>query len=116
MKNNLLEIPISAMPYLKVPMGLLWINAMSFNTFRFFLERIAFPDLIVLYLHPFDLIETKSKRDFGFIINKWYSFKSNKVKYTLESLLRYWKDADRKFVLLKDVAEELRYELTNVEC
>lgn len=102
MKNNLLEIPISTMPYLKVPMGLLWINAIGFSTFRLLSERIKLANMIVLYLHPFDLIEAKSKKDFGFIITKWYNFKQNRVKYTLESLLKYWK-GDREFLVLKEV-------------
>jgi peptidoglycan/xylan/chitin deacetylase (PgdA/CDA1 family) len=102
MKNNLLEIPISTMPYLKVPMGLLWINAMGFNTFRFLSERIKFADMIILYLHPFDLIEDKSKKDFGFTITKWYNFRLNKVKDTLESLLNYWKEENIKFITLKE--------------
>ena len=102
MKNNLLEIPISTMPYLKVPMGLLWINAMGFSMFGFLSERIKFADMIILYLHPFDLIETKSKKDFWFIINKWYKLRQNKVKYTLESLLRYWKEDNTRFLTLKD--------------
>ena len=105
-KNNLLEMPISTMPYLKVPMGLLWINAMGFSIFRFLSERIEFPEMIVLYLHPFDLIETKSKKDFGFIINRWYNHRQNKVKYTLESVLNYWKGGNRKFVVLSDVLEK----------
>lgn len=105
MKTNLLEIPISAIPYLRVPMGLLWINAMGFSTFRLLSERIKFTDMIVLYLHPFDLIESKSKKDFGFIVNRWYNFKQNRVKCTLESLLNYWK-GNREFLVLGNILEE----------
>ena len=102
-KNNLLEIPISAIPYLRVPMGLLWINAMGFSTFRLLSERINLYDLIVFYMHPFDLVKTKSKKDFGFIINRWYSYRQNKVKYTLESVLNYWTDDDINFLTLKEL-------------
>ena len=105
-RNNLLEIPISAIPYLRVPMGLQWINAMGFSMFRFLAEKIEFADMIVLYMHPFDLVETKSKQDFGFIINRWYNLRSNKVKNTLESVLNYWKGGNRKFVVLSDVLEK----------
>lgn len=102
MKNDLLEMPISTMPYLKVPMGLLWINAMGFSIFRFLSERIKFTDMMVLYLHPFDLMDGKSKKDFGVIITKWYNFKQNRVKYTLESLLNYWKENNTKFLTLTE--------------
>ena len=112
-KNNLLEIPISTIPYIRLPLGLLWINAMGFITFRFLSERIKFTDMIVLYLHPFDLIEAKSKKDFGFFINRWYNFRSSKVKCTLESLLNYWK-GNREFVLLKDVAEAEQLKILEV--
>ena len=109
MKNNLLEIPISTMPYLRVPMGLLWINAMGFNTFRLLSERIKFTDMIVLFLHPFDLIDGKSKKDFGFIITKWYNFKQNRVKCTLESLLTYWK-GNREFLVLENILQKEKEE------
>ena len=105
MKNTLLEIPISAMPFLKVPMGLLWINAMGLSTFRFLSERIKLANMIVLYLHPFDLIDGKSKKDFGFIITKWYNLRQSKVKYTLESLLKYWKGS-REFLALENILEK----------
>ena len=105
MKNNLLEIPVSAMPYLRVPMGFLWINAMGFSTFKFLSERIKFEDMFVFYMHPFDLVETKAKKDFGVVINKWYNLRLNKVKHTLESLLNYWK-GNMEFVVLENIWEK----------
>ena len=101
-KNGILEIPISTMPYIRLPLGLLWINAMGFSMFKLLSERIKFADMIVFYLHPFDLIGSKSKKDFGFFVNRWYNYRSNKVKYTLESLLGYCK-SNRKFMLLKNI-------------
>lgn len=108
-KNNLLEIPIATMPYLKVPMGLLWINAMGFSMFRFLSERIKFADMIVFYMHPFDLIEAKSKKDFGFGITKWYNYKKSSVKGTFETLLTCWKNSGRNFISLKDLVKEKGY-------
>lgn len=103
LKGRLVEFPVSTMPYIKLPFGLLWINAIGFSTFRFLSERIEFPNTIVFYLHPFDLIEAKSKKDFGFIINRWYAYKSNKVRYTLESLFKYWKENNKKFLTLREI-------------
>jgi len=102
-KNGILEIPISTMPYIRLPMGLLWINAMGFNMFKFLVERIELPDRIVLYLHPFDLIGSKSKKDFGFFVNRWYNYRTSSVKGTLITVLNYWKNRKRNFICLKDI-------------
>lgn len=103
MKSNLLGIPISTMPYLKVPLGLLWINAMGFNMFRFLLKGTESPNPVILYLHPFDLIQNKSKSDFGFLINRWYNYRSHSTRNTLELIIKYWNREGRKFIMLKEL-------------
>jgi len=105
-RNSILEIPISTMPHLKVPMGLLWINAMGFNVFRFLIERLKLPDTIVLYVHPFDLIVDKPKNDFGFLLNRWYNYKTGSTKDTLISILDYLKNKNREFICLKDILSQ----------
>ena len=102
-KNGMLEIPISTIPYIRLPLGLLWINVMGLSTFRFLIERIKIPNTIVLYLHPFDLIGSKSKNDFGFFVNRWYNYKTSSTKDTLISLLDYFKHKNREFTSLRDV-------------
>lgn len=87
-KDGLWEIPIPSMPYIGVPMGLLWINAIGFNVFRFLLERSE-RDTIIIYLHPFDLIENKSKTDCNLIIKRWYNFKSGNANMTFEQIISY---------------------------
>lgn len=105
-KNSILEIPISTMPYIRLPLGLLWINAMGFSTFSFLIKTIKFSDPIVLYLHPFDLIVNKSKNDFGFFVNKWYNYKTRSVKDTLMSVLDYGKNKNKEFICLKDILSQ----------
>lgn len=105
-KNGILEIPISTIPYIMLPLGLLWINAMGFSTFRFLIKPIKLPDPIVLYLHPFDLIVNKSKNDFGFFVNRWYNYKTRSVKDTLISVLDYWKNKNKEFICLKDILSQ----------
>ena len=102
-KNDILEIPISTLPYLKVPMGLLWINAIGFGRFRFLAERMRLPEIIVLYMHPFDLVQNKSKNDFGFLVNRWYTYKTDTTRHTLISILDYLKSKNREFICLRDL-------------
>ena len=104
-KNGILEIPISTMPYIRVPMGLLWINAMGVNMFRFLLKRAKSPNPITLYLHPFDLLQTKSKSNFGFFVTRWYNYKSHSTKKTLELLIKYWDREDGRFITVKELLQ-----------
>ncbi len=102
-RDRLWEIPIPSMPYLGIPMGLLWINAIGFNAFRFLLEKSERDDIII-YLHPFDLIENKSKSNYNFIIKNWYNFKKNKVKITFEQIITYLAN-QTKFITMKELIE-----------
>lgn len=104
LKNGLLEIPISCLPYLRIPFGLLWINAIGFGRFKIFLNAVKLPNHITIFLHPFDLLQKKSRsREFGFFVIRWYNYKQQGVNESLKSLIKYWMDKKRKFILLKDV-------------
>lgn len=103
LENGLLEIPVSSIPYIRIPLGLRWINLVGFATFKFLLEKLALPQPIVLYLHPFDLIHSSGNPKISFIVKKWYSYKAHNTRKTLEQILSYWKAKGVKFVLLKEV-------------
>ena len=103
LKNDLLEIPISCLPYFRIPFGLLWINTIGFGGFKLFLNATKFPNHITIFLHPFDLLQRKSRsEDFGFFVNHWYNYKQQGVSETLKSLTKYYIDKKRKFILLKE--------------
>ena len=104
LKKGLLEIPISCLPYLRIPFGLLWINAIGFGRFKIFLNAVKLPNHITIFLHPFDLLQKKSRsREFDFFVTRWYNYKQQGVNESLKSLIKYWMDKKRKFILLKDV-------------
>jgi peptidoglycan/xylan/chitin deacetylase (PgdA/CDA1 family) len=109
LKNGLLEIPVSAMPYIKIPFGLRWVNVVGFTTFKFLLETFTLPQAIIFYLHPFDVIDPANHPELNkqlkyFIIKRWYLYKSDSVRDTLKQILNYWKKKDEKFILLKDIS------------
>ena len=109
LKNGLFEIPVSAMPYIKIPFGLRWVNVVGFTTFKFLLETFTLPQKMVFYLHPFDVIDPANHPELNkqlkyFIIKRWYLYKVNTVRDTLKQILNYWKEKDEEFILLKDIS------------
>jgi len=100
------EIPVTNLPFVGFPMGLLWINAMGFGMFKWLFEKLEFSDTIVFYLHPFDLLACKPDRDPGFVIKEWYGYKSNKAQATLNRLISYWKSQKVRFRVLRDIVTE----------
>jgi len=102
-KKCILEIPVSTMPYTRLPLGLLWITAMGFDVFRFLMKRSKSMSHITLYLHPFDLLQDKPKGDFNFLISSWYNYKAHSAKNTLQKLIRYWSREGRRFITLKEL-------------
>lgn len=101
---NILEIPISNIPMTNKPMGLLWINHLGFSVFSI-LDRLAKRESnIVIYLHPFDILDHKSKEDFNLLINFWYSFRSHSVLNTLRRCVDYYSE-NFNFVTLNKYLE-----------
>lgn len=102
--HSILEIPISNIPMTNKPMGLLWINHLGFSMFSI-LEKISGKERnIVIYLHPFDVLEQKSKRDFGLVVNFWYSFKTYSAFKTLKRFIEYYSE-NSHFVTLNKYLE-----------
>ena len=117
LKGGLLEIPVSVMPYIKIPFGLCWMNSVGFTTFKFLSEMLTLPQTMVFYLHPFDVIDPANYPELNkqlkyFIIKRWYLYKTNTVRDTLKQILTYWKMKDEKFILLKDMSIKINEEKT----
>ena len=87
---DILEIPISNIPMTNKPIGLLWVNHLGFAIFSVLSILSKVEQNIVIYLHPFDILKQKSKKDFGPLINFWYSFKSGDALNTLKRIIDYY--------------------------
>ncbi|MDP2729865.1 MAG: polysaccharide deacetylase family protein [Dehalococcoidales bacterium] len=103
LENGLLEIPVSSLPYIRMPLGFRWLNLIGFTTFKFLLDRLVLPQPVVFYLHPFDLIQPAANPEISFFIKRWYSYKTPDTKKTLERILSYLKKRGDEFILLKDI-------------
>jgi peptidoglycan/xylan/chitin deacetylase (PgdA/CDA1 family) len=92
LENNIIEIPVSVFPYLKVPMGILWINL-----FGSWVMNLTKQKSIVIYAHPFDFIRKNRKKEYSLPINLWYNFKQKKVASTIEKVIIMLKKRNYRF-------------------
>ncbi len=103
--NNILEFPVSTIPYLKIPLGIKWLNALSPPIFKIFQRKLEKQEILILYMHPFDFVERPDSKGIGININfftkKWYNFNSEKMEKTLIRILNGWKK--RKFLKLRQL-------------
>ena len=95
MKDGILEVPVSTIPGLSLPFGLLWVNAMGSSIYKLLYNLSNNSELQVCYLHPFDILQRKNANDFGILIKGWYHFRSRKVIETLEKLLQFWRQNNK---------------------
>ena len=51
---SLIEIPISALPIIRLPIGLGYIKLFGLNLYKLFLSRLN-QEIVTMYLHPYDL-------------------------------------------------------------
>ena len=56
---SLIEIPISALPIIKLPIALSYIKLFGLNLYKLFLSRLD-QEIVTMYLHPYDLFPLSS--------------------------------------------------------
>ena len=59
---SLIEIPISALPIIRLPIGLSYIKLFGLNLYKLFLSRLN-QEIVTMYLHPYDLFPMPSNVD-----------------------------------------------------
>ena len=74
------------------------------NFWKYLLKSNKMPELLVMYLHPFDILPEKTKSGFGFFVNRWYSYKQGRVSGTFRSVLQTLKENGYSFLRLADIA------------
>lgn len=60
--DSLIEIPISALPLIKIPLGLSYIKLFGLNLYKLFLSRLR-EEVVTMYLHPYDLFQLPGEVD-----------------------------------------------------
>lgn len=96
------EFVVDSVPFLRVPHGLLWVNALTPA-----LYRRLFPgfhrELAVFYLHPFDLIRDKGRVPLDLKRRVFYLRNGDRAAELLEDLVSFWKQRQVSFVRLADL-------------
>lgn len=61
-RSSLIEIPISSLPIVKLPLGLSYIKLFGLKLYKLFLTGLK-QDIVTMYLHPYDLFQLPSEVD-----------------------------------------------------
>jgi peptidoglycan/xylan/chitin deacetylase (PgdA/CDA1 family) len=101
-REGIFEIPVGTLHWPKVPLGLLWINALGAWSYKLQSRFFTLPNPQVIYLHPFDLLMKKNKGDFNFSLKLWYSFRSRQALPTFHKLLYYWDRRGYNLLTMQD--------------
>jgi len=94
------EIPISPIPRLNLPFGLLWINTMGMGVFKKLAKGM--PEQAVFYMHPFDIIHPKPPFSTSMLNRGWYSFRQDNAEKTLVGAINFFAKTN-DFVTLHDM-------------
>lgn len=68
-KSPILEIPLSVLPWIKLPVGLSYMMLFGLNFYKFFLSRLD-QKIVTVFLHPYDLFLLPNRTNFQVIEQK----------------------------------------------
>ena len=100
-ESGLKEFPISTIPILSLPHGLLWTNIISLR-----LYQLLFPsfrdDLVLFYLHPYDVVNDKERLYLNWKRSLFYLRNRNRTLALFEELIQFWISRKVSFVTLRE--------------
>ena len=103
-KYDLLEIPCSVFPFIRIPIGLGFMRLLGQRLTRIIFKRLPLPSIIVLVFHLHDIVQTEHVEELkGF----WKFFYQRKVDQGFKLLDWVIKDLKKKgyhFDLMKNVS------------
>lgn len=68
-ESRVLEIPLSVLPWVRLPVGLSYMLLLGLDFYRFFLSRLD-QRIVTVFLHPYDLFELPQRTNFQVIEQK----------------------------------------------
>lgn len=68
-QSSILEIPVSVLPWVKLPVGLSYIMLLGLGFYKFFLSRVN-QKMVTVFLHPYDLFALPNRTNFQVIEQK----------------------------------------------
>ena len=87
--SGIREFPIDSIPVVRLPHGLLWANLLSVELYKILFEYQK-KDLIVFYLHAFDVIKNKRRVEMDFKRKVFYLKNENGIAEVFLRLVQFW--------------------------
>lgn len=109
--DDIIEIPVSTMPFFGLPMGITWINIIGIYNFIYLSRFISKEKFPILYFHPFDLVEYKNHKNINWPVRLFYYMAKRKAYTTLETFIGMLKKKGIETLLLKDVYKKCTTDL-----
>ncbi len=100
-ESGIKEFPIDSIPVVKIPHGILWINLITLDVYKFLFNSLK-KDFMIFFLHPFDLVKRKNRVHLDLKRKLFYLKNQNKVDRLLINLIQFWLSKDVNFVKLED--------------
>jgi hypothetical protein len=100
--SGLREFPIDSIPIVRIPHGLLWINLISIELYKI-LFTYQKKDLMVFYLHAFDVIKNKRRIPMDFKRKVFYLKNENGIAEMFTHLVQFWISRGVSFTKLEEV-------------
>jgi len=103
--KHIKEFPVSCLPVVRIPHGLLWISKAGFRFYKFFFKWMKNKETpVVFYVHPYDIMGSwrKSNAMFNGLLQKsFYKINICSPEALLSDLVSFWKEKGVSFVPLK---------------
>ena len=102
-RDRIVEIPGSILPWLHLPMGLLWLNLLGTRSWQFLLRHMKCSHPVCVYAHPFDVLAEKRNPPANLVPRAWYGLRPKSAFRTFSDLINYFRSTSSRFVTLRDV-------------
>lgn len=104
--RGLLEIPLSVLPFVRLPISLSYIQFFGWNFYKLFLKFSGWPSLMVFDMHLHNLKKVKSLKGAPWFARLFYSRNQNKGFQILEEFIKLVKVKGYQSIFLSELASK----------
>ena len=102
-EGNFKEFFIPCVPVFGFPCGILWLSKIGFPPYKFLFKKIR-DEHRVIYIHPFDFVESRASFEYGSLLRKlFYSVNLENTKNLFIKLLQFWQKNGVEFSTFEDI-------------
>jgi peptidoglycan/xylan/chitin deacetylase (PgdA/CDA1 family) len=104
-QDDIWEVPVSKLPTFPQAMGLMWVDWYGLSTLRAAGKLSGWPELVHLYMHPFDVIPAYPMQGIPRGARLWYRRRPGSVLRTLDRLLSWLSAAGYRFATTNSIVK-----------